>query len=664
MIDEFNPVKGLLSLPRLKKWLMYARKLDYAYLLVIKTKTPESLATPFVVRNTNELFDSFSRHNERFQDAVVEVYNPRSNLDAQIENPLVIRCTTKPNPNAKRETEACSKFLQQNFQTCDLTSAELSQFDQELWFYWGTKFHRKYMLIVCDYYPFSEYYPVYCEARDLWQELTKHTPGFGAHTIAVYDLEQDFDQQYCACLYSSEASARKLEATRAEQIAIFNENEELDGLRRRIWDFFTFCQLESIPDFLCFGAAQELINYTLGMHKEHRKAMGYMLCKAVTASPDTGAEGWKVMPYQVILEHLKLCPFDLHPWRACYSSNQAIRHLAMLCRSLFKSKFQDYEHMFGAYYCDGYELRYLLHLIWTAKGSAQDKKNLIQRQLKLEKDPFCINNNLPLPTADHKLEIRQYEHPGQVPNPFAEDLNRYRAFLRDYYYREKGLYYALHIDPTPRLDLPRERKQAIQKAKAGDLTSILSLAAYYMWCDSENHYLFEYGDYPSAIRWIKKGVEYKHPTAICLLGYCYLYGYGIEYDRQKAYDCLSLAADMGYALAYLYLSQYYNNETGHGESDFVKAYAYLLVADWALVDGTGFRIEEELSHLYWHHLDEEQRAQAVEIAHSAYSTLKVIDSEPANHLGPYYQKALDHDLVRDKWRREFRGTESLPVTFL
>ena len=279
---------------------------------------------------------------------------------------------------------------------------------------------------------------------------------------------------------------------------------------------------------------------------------------------------------------------------------------------------------------------------------------------RLMVDKTAVKWGLKLPTSDMIKELYLYLKPHTMPNPFAENFNILLEYKDRCYHEDNNLYYALHTDPNPRLQFVRERTICVRKAEKGDLQSILNLAAYYYWCEGE------YGDYPKAIKWIKKGVKQNHPTALCLLGCAYWSGNGVDQNIGKAIDLLTQSAQMGYATAYYHLSKCYEY-TQPPVCDYIKAYAYLLISKWAVTDYPEYNdVDERMSYVYRSKLNKNESLydEAIELARRIYPTLVFVDNEPALYMGEACQKELTENWIRWKWNSISDGVSDLPINQL
>lgn len=119
-------------------------------------------------------------------------------------------------------------------------------------------------------------------------------------------------------------------------------------------------------------------------------------------------------------------------------------------------------------------------------------------------------------------------------------------------------------------------------------------------------------DYTAAAEWYRKASGQGHAAAQYRLGLLYLTGQGVEPDRVRAETLLREAAIAGFPGAPMALASFYLGMGAPEETDFVKAYAWLLVAaNRGLVSGgdaMGMRdlLESELT--------DEERAQAEALA--------------------------------------------------
>lgn len=118
-------------------------------------------------------------------------------------------------------------------------------------------------------------------------------------------------------------------------------------------------------------------------------------------------------------------------------------------------------------------------------------------------------------------------------------------------------------------------------------------------------------DHAEAARWYALAVEGGHPAAMYRLGLLRLTGQGVEPDRARAEELLTAAARAGYPRAPVALATFYLGMGAPEETDFVKAYAWLQVAErhgmLASGEAAGMRdlLESELLP------DEREAAQAM-----------------------------------------------------
>ena len=64
-------------------------------------------------------------------------------------------------------------------------------------------------------------------------------------------------------------------------------------------------------------------------------------------------------------------------------------------------------------------------------------------------------------------------------------------------------------------------------------------------------------NYDKAIKWLSKAVKAGNASAMCDMGYCYAYGYGVQKNIQRAWELFQKAANKGYSLAYVIIGNYY-----------------------------------------------------------------------------------------------------------
>ena len=133
-----------------------------------------------------------------------------------------------------------------------------------------------------------------------------------------------------------------------------------------------------------------------------------------------------------------------------------------------------------------------------------------------------------------------------------------------------------------------------RKAEGGDSESQWLLGdRYHQGIDVEQ-------DHAEAARWYALAVEAGHAGAMYRLGLLRLTGQGVEPDRARAEELLVAAARAGYPRAPVALATFYLGMGAPEETDFIKAYAWLRVAErqgWLATDeAAGMRdlLESEL----------------------------------------------------------------------
>ena len=113
----------------------------------------------------------------------------------------------------------------------------------------------------------------------------------------------------------------------------------------------------------------------------------------------------------------------------------------------------------------------------------------------------------------------------------------------------------------------------------GLLAVVLALVAAVAVAGIEDLQRQAEGDYSEAARWYARAVEGGHAAAMYRLGLLRLTGQGVEPDRARAEELLTGAARAGYPRAPVALATFYLGMGAPEETDFVKAYAWLQVAE-------------------------------------------------------------------------------------
>lgn len=659
MIEELKPIDGKPSEKNRIDWLKYASRLKCAYLIIVRLPAPVDKSIPWIVWDRMELFEQLSSIQRQHTYFTLEIYNPDLDHTKQIETPLIVNAIAYPNLAPKRYDE---NLFYQSLPKLDKQIEEMSQtsqFDLELWFHIGQLQGAEDMIIAINPITFPLYYPIYSNREGLLDRIIDTRPNYNGGAVSLYRLDDSFKHQYMNCAYSTLVKPKKFYAVREEQLPIFMNDPELEGFRRRLMDFFCYSQLTGPDSELCLGSALELIDYGKKLTKNKRAYAIALLMKIYDSVQREGPGNWRLLPYSLLLSFYRK-PIDSRQGTvSCfYNTDSSVRRFGMTCHSLFRTDFDSIKNAIQHCFQYGYELRGLLHLLWQSKATSEKKTEFIREQLKVDKTAVKWGMNLPSP--DMIKELYLYLKPHTMPNPFAENYNRHHEFKNQGYYNENNIFYALHTDPNPRLQFVRERTICERTAEKGDLPSILNLAAYYYWCEGE------YGDYPRALKWIRKGAKLNHPTALCLLGCAYWSGNGVKSNKNKAIDLLTQSAQMGYATAYYYLSICYENGLPPIR-DYIKTYAYLLISKWTLADYPQFNdVDERMSYVYRLNLnkDESLYEEALELARRIYPTLVFVDNEPAIYMGEACQKELAENWIRWKWSRFSDGVSDLPINQL
>ncbi len=659
MIDEPKPITGELSDNIRQNWLSYAREIKCAFLLIIHVIEPLNQSVPMIVMDRSELFTQIDTIQRRYKHFVIEFYNPNLDLGRQLDNPLIVGSIAYPNLAPKLyDKELFNKSLPKlSKYKDDLT--QTSQFDLELWFQIGLQNGAEYMILAINPIIFPQYYPIYSYNDGLLDKIIDTRPAYFSGAVALYRLDDSFQYQYMNSLYSTFIKPTRFYNVREETLPILMNDTEIEGFRRRLMDFFCLSQLKGPETEVCIGSALELLEYGKKLNKNKRSIATALLMKTYDSVQHEGLGHWRLLPYSLLLSYYKK-PIDCNQnIESClYANDHHVRKYAMTCYSLFSVSFEAIKTAIQRSYQNGYELRGLLHLLWKSKTSKEKIIEFIQGQLAVNKS--AVKLGVKLPSSDMIKELYLYLKPHTMPDPFAENYNRYIEYKDRCYHGDNNIYYALHNDPHPRLQFIRERKICEQKAEKGDLQSILHLAAYYYWYEGV------YGDYPKALKWIRKGAKLNHPTALCLLGCAYWDGNGVKRDSIRAIDLLSQASKMGYATAYYHLSKCYE----YGQPpirDHFKAYTYLIISKWAIADYPECDdVDERITFVYNVHLNKDDKVhnEAVEHATKIYQTLVFVENEPAVYMGEACQKELAKNSIHWKWNRRSDGSSDLPINQL
>lgn len=659
MIDDLKPIVGMPTFDNRVAWLNYARKLKCAFLVIIRLPETLGQSVPLVVWERFELFtqlDTIQRRNTYFS---LEIYNPNLDHSRQIEMPLIVNAIACPNLAPKRyDVGLFNRYLPNLAEHIDELS-QTSQFDLELWFQIGLINGAEYMILAINPLIFPQYYPIYSNKEGLLDKIIDSKPAYLSGAVALFRLDDSFKYQYMNGAYSTLDMPKRFYNVREETLPVLMNDPEIEGFRRRLMDFFCLSQLYGPDTESCIGSALELLEYGKKLNKNKRSVAVALLMKTYDSVQHEGMGHWRLLPYSLLLTYYKKPIDSKQGIESClFTHHHHVRKFSMTCYSLFIVDFKAIVSAIQNSYQYGFELRGLLHLLWHSKANKEQKIEFIREQLKVDKT--AVKWGLKLPTSDMIKELYLYLKPHTMPNPFAENFNILLEYKDRCYHEDNNLYYALHTDPNPRLQFVRERTICVRKAEKGDLQSILNLAAYYYWCEGE------YGDYPKAIKWIKKGVKQNHPTALCLLGCAYWSGNGVDQNIGKAIDLLTQSAQMGYATAYYHLSKCYEY-TQPPVCDYIKAYAYLLISKWAVTDYPEYNdVDERMSYVYRSKLNKNESLydEAIELARRIYPTLVFVDNEPALYMGEACQKELTENWIRWKWNSISDGVSDLPINQL
>ncbi len=657
MIEELKPIIGKPTLSLRLAWLDYAKKLKCPFLIVLRLTEPRLQSIPTLVWVRAELFMQMQTLQVRHNKLCLELYDLNQEFQKQAEHPFILDYLNAAPPQKRPYDEFHNPRPMPNLPDLQDSNGLCSQFDLELWFYLGRLYQARYLIVTQSSYA-ALFYPLYVEQPEILGTIIKTNPDYNRGVIAIYDLQQNFDDQYMNSRFCVYPPPSRFWQTREEELPVLAGDAELDGFRRRLLDYFCFCQLLPVDNLRVLGSALELLQYGKKLPRNKKNYVIALLLTALDYISKQETELWKALPFILLLKYNQTYLYSSSVTSLFCSSEPGVRQFGMVCCSLFRVSFSELSDQFSRYYQRGYELRGLLYLLEKTNATRQQKLEFIQAQLKLT-CPVDMDDYAPAyPSPDMQKELRLSLHPELFPNPFAESFSRYQAYKQEYYHKDNNLFYALHTDPTPRLEISRERKLCERRAAKGDLPSMLNLGAYYFWCEGEH------GDYPKALKWLKKAVKLNHPVALCLLGWAIYWGLHVKRDPQKGLELLSKAAETGYATAYYYLSKCYESGPDNIQ-DIVKEYACLQVSRRALVDYPQFwGVVERISYLYYSVITPSERASAIALAEEILPTLRLIETEPAEYMGEVCQKELFENRICEKWSQIADIDSSLPITLL
>ena len=101
-------------------------------------------------------------------------------------------------------------------------------------------------------------------------------------------------------------------------------------------------------------------------------------------------------------------------------------------------------------------------------------------------------------------------------------------------------------------DIESALKMMTKAAEMGNAEAQQELAEWYFYDDNDFP-----EDEEAAFLWATKAYNNKNPYSIYFLHRCYLYGLGTGVNKDKAKELLTEAANMGFALAYSDIANYY-----------------------------------------------------------------------------------------------------------
>lgn len=636
----------------LKKIIREAKSKGYKYCILAASDDKVRPYMAHLHKSSRSIFSVIKLIEKTREYDAYELINLEYNLVIQLSDPIhttqhrnCINCRNDGYEQIHYGT-ACDYLL-----GTKVRNVHISQYDLQRWFNFGHYSGFSYMLVVRNDVAYPDYYPVYVHQPDLSAMIRTYQDVCNCAIVELYDLNAEFLRQYSYRLFSIIKKHPVIYHEREEHVPIFAQSKELDGIRRRLWDYLRFCQIDHEPGFRSIGAAIEMMRYAKAIDNSYIEHIKIMILKAVPLLYPVNIdqtwgkahlphfdEHWKLVPLYLILSYYGLTYYDNEIDRTCINPNPGIRNFSLFSRTLLSTpKLLEWANGNIYYYCgSAFSTKPLLYSLWLMCDKDDDKLiNFVEDQPWGERNPGTVS------TAVH--HFFQSERQADEYSDFEEIHRKYK--LR-YYHNELEYHLSLQQNPAPRIDLPGEMKACTRKAENGDLESILTLAAHYWRNDDwEEHAEQE------AYKWIMKGVALNHPTALYLLGLAYYSSDVVENDFYKAFELFKQCADMGYATAYIDLGFCYKN--GQGTQENQKLFqACLIVAErYLMVTADYDAFDEYLGQIY----NEDYKAAKAEIdqiAEEYCKNIKTIDLEPINYMPLYGQKVLSYLFVRYLVRSE------------
>ncbi len=639
-----------------KKIVREAKSKGYKFCILAASDDKVKPYLAHLYKSSSNIFSVIKLIEETREYDAYELINIEYNLVIQLSDPIHTTqhqvCIEDRNAGYEQihYGTACDYLL-----GTKVRNVHISQYDLQRWFNFGHYSGFSYMLVVRNDVAYPDFYPVYVHQPDLSAMIRAYQDVCNCAVVEIYDLNAEFLRQYSHRLFSIMKRPPIIYHEREEHIPYFAPSKELDGLRRRMWDYLRFCQIDHEPGFRSIGAAIELMRYAKAMDKSYAEYIKTMMLKAVPILYPVNIdktwgkaylphldEHWKLVPLYLILSYYGLTYYDNEINHSCKNPNPGIRNFSLFSRTLLRTpKLLEWANENIYYYCgSGFSTKPLLYSLWLMCDNDDDK--LIKF---VEDQPWSEDNPGTVSAAVH-----QFLQSDRKADLYSDYEEIHRVYKRRFYHNDLEYHLSLHQNPAPRLDLPGEMMACTRKAENGDLESILTLAAHY-WRNED----WEEGAEKEAYKWIMKGVAFNHPTALYLLGLAYCFGHNVvKEDDHKAFELFKQCADMGYATAYIDLGFCYKN--GNGTPEDQKLFqACLIVAErYLMVTADYDAFDEYLDQIY----NEDYKAAKEEIdliAEEYCKKIKTIELEPINYMPLYGQKVLSHSFVRYLIRSEWNS---------
>jgi len=350
MIEDMKPINGIPNNDDRVSWLRNAANLKCAFLLIVYVPGMVDQTTPIIVLERHKLFEKLNSLQWERTHLTIEVYNPNLDHCTQLDKPLVLDERPYPNLVPKPYDE---KLLHRAIpMLTDSASIKgfLSQFDIELWFDFGKTVGIDYMILAINPFVCEQFYPVYSDRKGLLDRIIKTKPGYKKGAVAIYDLNSNFEYQYMNGIYSAIERPNKFYSVREEVLPIFANDEEVEGFRRRLFDFFCYSQVFGPETDLCIGAALELLFYGKMLEVSKRDSAILLLLHAVSSIQKEGSGCWRILPYSLLLTHYKKSIESRAEASVLCNPDHYSRYFGMVCCSLFSIKFTDITKAFSYYY--------------------------------------------------------------------------------------------------------------------------------------------------------------------------------------------------------------------------------------------------------------------------------------------------------------------------